>query len=156
MPASNSLETARIDPDAEGINRRSHPRVNEPPLVVRELGLVRDISMEGFPVQIQPALPVGDSCVIRDISLGGISVYLDMPIRNGEQFEMALSSGSGGRTRHFGAEVVWAGGRAAGLRWVGLSRDQQRWLKGLISEWQEPRPTVRLNRLLTAASFWRR
>lgn len=143
-----------MDCDVDAANRRRHPRVIEPPLVVSELGLVRDNSLEGFPVLIEPALPVGDLCVIRDISMGGVSVYLDMPIRSGEQYEMALRDGSRGSTQCLEAEVVWAGGRAAGLRWVGLSREQQRWLTGLLSQWQEPRATVRLNRLLSAV--WRR
>lgn len=123
------LPQARNEEDYE--NRREHPRIPEPPLHVSGLGLVRDVSM------------------------GGMSVFLEGPCRCGEKYEVILTDATVFHTKSLMAEVVWAAGRTAGLKWVDLSDDQKRWLAARFHEWSRPFETTWVQPVRTRNTVWK-
>ena len=134
MVTSRPTNAAQLGPralDEDYSNRREHPRIPEPPLYVSGLGLVRDVSM------------------------GGISVFLEGSCRSGEQYDVVLTDAALFHTKSLKAEVVWASGRTAGLKWVDLSDDQLRWLKGRFSEWSRPDETTWLQPVKTRNTIWK-
>src|SRR5437016_3126665 len=112
-------------------NRREYPRIVEPPLHVSELGLV------------------------RDVSLGGLSVFVECRVRQGDTIEVVLTDATSYYTKSMMAEVVWAAGRLAGLRWVDLTEDQKRWLAARFTEWQTPFETILLQPLPSTGTIYR-
>lgn len=120
----------RLD-EEDYANRRVHPRITEPPLHVSGLGVVRDVSM------------------------GGISVFLETSCRAGEQYEVILTDATSYYTKSLMAEVVWAAGRTAGLKWVDLDDEQRRWLAGRFNEWSKPFETTWIEPVKTKSTLWK-
>jgi hypothetical protein len=117
VDAAMSLEPQSANA-AETDNRRAHSRVAEPPLLVSGVDQV------------------------RDISAGGMSVKLFRPLSPGATDELILTEANCYHTRSMKAQVVWAVGRTAGLKWVDATAEEIAWLEGRISEWSRPEETV--------------
>jgi hypothetical protein len=112
-------------------NRRAHPRIAEPPLYVAGLGSV------------------------RDVSLGGMAVKLEAACRAGEQYEVILTDADFYYTKSLRAEVVWAVGRMAGLKWVDLTDDQVRWLHSRFHDWSRKFETTWIQPVPTKGPVYR-
>jgi hypothetical protein len=111
-----SLRPAESPAQNAGANRREHERITAPPLFVS-----------------------GVWATVCDISQGGICLRLKERLEPGARYELILTDGLNSHTQEVGAEVVWCGGGRAGLRWVGLEPEQQRWLNQRFQAWLRER-----------------
>jgi len=112
-------------------NRRQHPRLPSPPVHVSGVDQV------------------------RDVSAGGMCVTLFAPRGAGEQDELILTDANCYYTRSLRAEVVWARGKLAGLRWVDPSEEELAWLNVRLGEWGKAEETVWVEPVKTKNTVWR-
>lgn len=98
---------------AAATDRRRHDRLgNCPPL-----------SVSGLPA------------AVYDVSRTGICLLVRAPLNAGEQYHLVLHDAIDQSALPMVAEVIWYRHGRAGLRWVDLSRDQDRWLFGRFEVW---------------------
>lgn len=102
--------------DQHGAARRRFPRFAVPPLRVSSL----------------PAR-------VMDVSRGGLSMTLYSSVKPGDRLNLLLTDALVYWTQELEAEVVWADHGRVGMRWIGLSEDQERWLDDRFQAWQKER-----------------
>lgn len=106
VPSAHRLRAQRPE-------RRRHPRIGDcPPLHVRGL-----------------------RATVHDISRSGISLVLDETVEVGDRCRLGLEDAMDGSVQEIEAEVVWCRERRAGLAWVSLSSEQDRWLFHRFLAW---------------------
>jgi len=97
---------------AAGEDLRRHPRIPEPPLQVS-----------------------GVRGCVRDVSLGGFCLDTLEVLQPGEQYELILTDAWCPFPQQLRAAVVWCEEGRAGLEWVQLDQEQQRWLETRFDDW---------------------
>lgn len=106
--------------------RRAHPRIDAPAVAVE-----------------------GDWCTVRDISVGGVSVDQAAPLASGDRYTLILNDLILDEMIELTGEVVWSRDGQAGLRWIGLTGDQEAWLEKRSQEWKEDSLLAQLAQVLT-------
>lgn len=51
------------------------------------------------------------------------------PVRPGDRLRVELHNNDGATSHHIEAEVAWSAGERAGLRWLHLTPEQERWIR---------------------------
>jgi hypothetical protein len=82
-----------------------------------------------------PVRITGVQATVHDISRSGICLDIQETLHPGERRTLRLDDELDGSTQEFEAEVVWAHSARAGLRWLQLSREQDRWLFQRFLPW---------------------
>jgi hypothetical protein len=113
-------------PYGAGGERRACQRISEPPVTLQ--GPVR--------------------AAVQDMSLGGICLRIERPLPAGQCFRLLVGDEPSHQECALQAEVMWCAGGRAGLRWVDLSGDQQRWLRELFRGWRSEACAARLGAAL--------
>lgn len=100
-------------PARAGSERRRHPRLGGgPPLTIRGL-----------------------HAAVEDVSRSGLRLLVAMSLREGERYQITLVDGLDGSSRSLEAEVIWYRPGHAGLRWVTLEVELDRWLEQRFRAW---------------------
>ncbi len=102
--------------DLRGAARRQHPRIPAPPLRVSSL-----------------------AAQIHDVSHGGVSLTSRSPLRSGDRLQLLLTDALVHWTQELEAEVVWSCEGRVGMRWVGLTEAQEKWLEDRFRAWDQER-----------------
>jgi hypothetical protein len=74
---------------------------------------------------------------VHDISRRGICLILEEPVAGGDRYRLSLKDTLDGSSVSIEGEVVWSVNDRAGLRWVELSKEQDRWLFQRFTVWLE-------------------
>lgn len=105
--------------------RREHPRVESPAVAVE-----------------------GDWAKVRDISVGGLSLDQATPLEAGDRYTLILNDVMLDETIELTGEVVWSRDGKTGLRWIGLTPEQETWLEKRAQEWSEDSLLAQLAKVL--------
>lgn len=103
-----------------GEEGRRYPRVERPPLI-----------LSGMPA------------VVHDVSEGGICLHTRESPPSGQRVDLLLTDAQLYHAQELRAEVMWCRPGQVGLRWVDLTRPQQEWLCGRVTEWSRETPGAR-------------
>lgn len=60
-------------------------------------------------------------------------------VKPGDRLNLLLTDALVYWTQELEAEVVWSEHGRVGMRWIGLSEDQERWLEERFQAWQKER-----------------
>ncbi len=75
------------------------------------------------------------NAVVEDIGIGGIGLKMRCTAIAGDRIRLVLTDPGSRKAMRFNAVVRWRGGEHFGLKWVGLSAEQQAWLRTLLLYW---------------------
>lgn len=92
----------------------------------------------GFPIRNHQAK-------VEDIGVGGIGLTMRCGSIRGDRLRLVLSDPASRQPMRFTAIVRWRGGDHFGLQWIGLTAEQQSWLRSLLRSWAGE-PAVPLTR----------
>lgn len=82
-----------------------------------------------------PLRLTGLRATVYDVSRNGLCVHALVPVEHGQHYHLLLRDDLDSSTCEIDAEVVWHTEGRAGLRWVGLTNEQDRWLLRRFQAW---------------------